>query len=204
MFKRNNSLMLAYIIFLAISLLLNILGNSLNLFNFSAWNKIVIATTISTYFFTLASGEESIKNFMEFSYTEEEKLSKRTICNLEKTISLTNESSQKDEDILTKMKEELKKLIESRVSAKSRKEKETKDCNKKIFCLYTLGFIVFFVIACFDNVHLFFANLQDVCTMGAFILMLATDYFSDIKKKKFMEETDFMNDILDMIESHED
>ncbi len=204
MFKRNNSLMLAYIIFLVISWVLHLLSISFEFFDFSAWNRIVIATTISTYFFTLASGEESIKNFMEFTYAETEKISKRTIRSLEETIDSTNEAPEKDENILAKMEEELKNLIKSRASAKSRIEKETKNSNKKIFCLYTIGFIVFFVIACFDNVHFFFVNLQDTCTMGAFILMLATDYLSDIKKKKFTEETDLMNEILDMIEKCSD
>ena len=201
--KQNSSIMLAYIIFLTISLVIHLLSRGIDSLEFSAWNRIIIATTVSTYFFTIASGHECEKRLAIDIYNEDIKVNEKISQQLEEVLSQRAEDKEDNVCPVPELENALKETIALKTKLKRNLEEKIESLDSRIFMVNVMGFATFFVIACFDKIYSFFENAQDGLTMTAFILIFLTDYVAERKREKKMNENNKYNNILEMIAKYQ-
>ena len=167
--QNKNAIKIAYIIFLIICAVYHIIADIFHL-EFEAWERLVCAATIASYFFSGASSNKTILSITE-------KLKKSLEDSNKELIMIKKEREQFPEKYIdSKYKEEyLDDAIE-------KNEKTLQKLNKKnnwTFRLNVIGFLAFFCIFAFTGVYRFFANSQEFFTLLAFILILVAETYEE-------------------------
>lgn len=167
--QNKSAIKIAYIIFLIICAIYHIIADIFHL-EFEAWEKIVCAATIASYFF---SGASSIRTISSISM----KLRKSLEDSNMELIRIKKEREQFPEKYL-----DSKYTIEYLDDVIKENEKTLQKLNTKanfVFPLNVIGFISFFCILAFNGVYKFFANSQELFTLIAFILILVAETYEE-------------------------
>ena len=169
MWKHKNTMKIAYIIFLILCSIYHIVADIFNL-DFSSWDKIVCATTISSCIFALASSKKSQYNIvskvirsLSSSNNELKKIKDERSQNPEK---YTNSKHDTDylEQVIVENETQLDKMGKNKVSHL-----------QQSFIFNIIGFLAFFCLMTFDFMYSFLEPMQDFYTLMAFIVILLTD-----------------------------
>lgn len=207
--KRNNLLMLAYIIFIFICATVRFLGE------FPQWQAIVAAITATSWVFSLADFDYTVANELHEISKDALKFSefgiKRVQGLLKTAENFLSENKDKGNDELSEMEQEQRILYANtrqrgeaciksyrEIEATAKKSNHTADIAEKGASILTVvGFIGFFSIISFEGISKIFINSQDIMTVMAFGLILFTQYMDEAskkKRKKFQESTNAVND----------
>lgn len=174
--EHKQPLMLAYIIFLIISIIYYCFSKLIG-YSFEAWENIVAAATIASYYFTFASGcllHKRINHFhiqylhKSITYIEEIEKDPSTINNLE-LVALAKEEKRNINNEITK------------------KTKATIATTVSTFSYQVLGFLSFFCVLTINPLSEFIKTFQDVFTLAAFALLMVLEYIESTKMKDFEE-----------------
>lgn len=180
MFILKNPIMAAYILFLIICALWQAVCSFLGT-EFSNWNQLIAAVTISSYFLSFNSVFTTVKALNEkliFAFKESVAILEDTITNNRLSNLFPNDSDYKEiNDIIA---EEKNMIIQS--------EKSVFKTKIYIFLCYVLSFLLFFCIITFDGVFLFFEKSQDLYTLLAFIFVLGSEYIESIVEEIFQNK----------------
>lgn len=192
--------MLSYIIFLFICLYFK------DIANFSMWQPIVVATTISSFFFAFADYFEEFAN----EYDEQYDIDKRYYETTQKFIDIIFDSAQKaridlgdsnyisyierTKDALKVGQQESEKII----TGSKRLRKQAKAYRTISEVLIWGGFLSFLcILVFFDNIDKLLLPVQDSATVAAFAIIMLTQYLkalcADSFKKKRTEYEDYSN-----------
>lgn len=185
------SLKLAYILFLIICVLYYVISHAFDC-EFENWKRIVCATTIASYFFTIASAKQTIYSIIE-KIEDSIKDSNKELCEIKDKMI---KSPDKYKDSMYNI-EDLNRFIAKDEEFINKCEKENFKNQNLIFLLNTLGFLIFFCILTFTYIYQLFADLQELFTILAFIMILLADAYeeywiekhSSLLTNKHMEET---------------
>lgn len=189
--KPRNPLMLAYIIFLFICTIYYIICEVFKL-EFNTWEHLVVAVTISSYFFTLSTAPRNHATFQ-----------KKHIDFLNKNIALLTTVLEYEKETPTEKpfsaedKKDIEKEIEDCRANKKQSKKFLKTCNILSFSLEVIGYLTFFCICTFDFIYKHLFDLQELLTVFAFLIILIIDYSDGILIEK-------QNKILDSFEKTKD
>ncbi len=174
--KTQKPLMLAYILFLIVSLLYHSISSIFNI-EFSAWERILVGTTIASYFFTLSS---SYKFFIKtdtntLNFAEEHlELSKQFITK-EMGSCLTDEEKKY-------LLESENELIDHFKGIISKTEKDIKKNKRKVFWCDVIGYLLFFCIITISPIYSFLSMAEETFTLAAFIFILIIEYAESVYK----------------------
>ena len=172
----SSPIVYAYLIFLFISIIVYVICRVFKN-DYFEWNKIVVAATVATCFFTfanvfrIAADLHSEKVELSSEYREQLKLIGRTIA----------KDFHTDDDSLSNGINELNAEIEEEEILKLKNE-------KRYYVLMILGFLAFFSITCFNIVYETISDMQSYLTMLAFMLMLVCEEIIIIRKRILKEE----------------
>lgn len=179
--KNQKPLMLAYILFLLISVFYYMASRIWN-FEFSTWERIVVATTIASYSFALAS-------MPKYMY----KLNKRHIDLLTEYLLLAKKLHEKEEETFPEGADKDfvlsngKDIIDKTATLILKKEKSCKKCESLSFLLDASGFLLFFCVFGFEFIFNIFVQVQEIWTLWAFIIILIVDYLEAMQANKYEE-----------------
>lgn len=194
--KSQKPMMLAYIIYLIFCVIYHAISNSLN-FSFPMWERILVATTIASYAFSLVSLPRTMikmeKTLMDFYNGYGEIL--RKIALLEK---------EQGGDSKLNIREDVhKELVDNNESIIKRK----KSIGKKEFYAFILdvcGYLIFFCIISFDGLFRFFEASQELYTMYAFIILMIVNYVETTMfvafEAKYKEFISSKNELIELLE----
>ena len=167
------SIKFAYIFFLFICAIYYIIARIFQL-EFENWGRIICATTIASYFFSIASARQSIMRSLEQMVGSLKKAYKANIDRKEQMII----SPEKYENSVYSLDDIENMLVEdSKVINKN--EKEIRKSKLQILILNILGFFIFFCILTFKSVYQMFVGTQDFYTLLAFLIILFSDLYED-------------------------
>lgn len=183
-------MMLAYIIFLGVCIVYHLVASICNL-EFFSWNRIILAATIASYFFSLSSLDKMI--------IKQEKSNAETFC---EELVVLKRIYAKEKKLAEGKKDEPEMLrqIENAIEEDKKKiedgHKTLIKSEKAAFREDVLGFLAFFCIISFEGIYKFFTPFQDLCTLGALLMMITMEYIESTKllyyeelKKKALEST---------------
>ena len=218
--KKSNALMLSYMIFLVITVFVQML---------SSWNgldQIAMAATVAGFLFAItdyygwkASFEYSIYTkyqSMTDSLMQYTKLNIDTVQNQnsELTKALTSLSPRKNEDsrieqciknienILAKNKERLEgyeeslKACDNLYSTVDAGLRDSKKHRTTEFIFEVLGFVCFFAILAFNYLVFVITPYQSIATVVTFALIMLNYYMKDEYQKRKEQETDELFEIV--------
>lgn len=200
--KRDNILLPAYIMFLIIALCVRVF------IDYPMWKTIVIAATCSSWLLAMADSDyvdaknilTAVHKELEFcdSTLQEARRFLKILEHMEDVppVDLTHFS----EDDITSREDQivlLEKCEENFINRKAIAEKAiiTAKQKVKISTIFTgLGFVVFFCILTFETVAQIAIIYQDIFTVSAFIIILATQRKSSKDEKKLEEQQTILNE----------
>lgn len=175
--RERNPLMIAYIIFLVICCFIHIIKLIFG-FDFEIWDKIVVATTASSYFFSFASLHKNQIHFHNnmINYyngiiptaSKENSLFQKLLDNYKNNEQLT-EDIKLIENEYTPLIEYINKVIEE-------EKEDIKMEEKTVFRFNVAGFLAFFCAIAFDLVFSILKSNEGIVTICAFIMVLIADY----------------------------
>lgn len=207
--KRNNLLMLAYIIFIFICAIVRLFGE------FPRWQVLVAAITATSWVFSLADFDYTVANELHKISKDALKFSEVGINHVQGLLkaveNFLSENKDKRNDKLSEMEQEQRTLYDNirqkgegciksyrEIEATARKNNHTADIAEKGASILTaVGFIGFFSIISFEGISKIFINSQDIMTVMAFGLILFTQYMDEAskkKRKKFQESINAVNE----------
>lgn len=184
--KRNNCLMIAYIIFIFVCVVVRFFEE------FPRWQVLVVAITATSWVFSLA----------DFNYTTANELhaiSKNTLTFIESNIDNIQVILNKID--LSENASELSKIMQEKINnyktsaqncigsfeklkVEAEKSKHIANLSEKMASIFIIvGFVGFFSILSFDELSKMFTNSQDIMTVMAFGLILFTQYMGEISKE---------------------
>ncbi len=194
--KRNNLFMLAYIIFIIVCMFVRLICD------YPMWHTIVSAITISSWFFAVADASSSDAEYLKqqiriwLQFTEAEKVKAVETLDWAKAEKqyVTENRDRYDEDLLKEKLVILNDVIgrmEHRIKDDETVDEELEPNNKKaqkyerVAEVCTIfGFLTFFCIMSFQTISKLVVSLQDVTTVAAFAIILATQYISEQRRLK--------------------
>ncbi len=168
--KTQKPLMLAYILFLIISLLYHGVSSVLGI-EFLAWERILVATTIASYFFTCSSASKFFvkidTNTLNFA-NEHLKLFKQ--------LRKKEETSHVDEEDKKALLESGQEVIDCTTKIIIDTEKNIRKHTRQSFWCDVIGYLLFFCIITMSPIYNFLIPAEEVVTLTAFILILLIEY----------------------------
>ena len=184
--KQQQPLMLAYIIFLVICCVYHFVSDIFDL-EYPIWERVVVAATLASYFFSLSSACKSVVKFADLTLD----------CYLRIDMSLYRTFDSSDE---AEEKADTELMIEKNADRLVEIKKEKRKYEQRAFVLDVLGFLVFFIIMAFDFVFLILSNTQELVTLMAFIIILLMEYLEGI----FIENFNKVNTAADILLKNSD
>lgn len=170
--------MIAYISFLAFSFIIYLLHVLIG-FDYACWNKVVIATTVASAFFSVASFFKTQINIHTLDITiceTDNDYAKSVIRKLDDFLDFSNIIN------ITEVANQIKDRHKNDIS---KNEEEINDLNEKIrkkerWLSYfeAMGFMVFFIVSIFDNLYVVLEKAQSGLTMFAFVVMITLNFVS--------------------------
>lgn len=199
--QTQNPLMVAYLIFLCICCVYYIISGIFD-FEFPVWQRIVVAATIASYFFSVASMPKLTL-----------RMGRKNVESLEKQNELYGKILVKEETLFsqegktTRAAEFISNQLGENIEEKAKVKKEMAQMEKNAFRLDVSGFLVFFCIMAFEGIYTFFAKSQEWYTLLAFVLVLFVEYLESTKASYYEElcqsSLDSLNEILMLLEERE-
>lgn len=212
--KKSNALMISYMIFLALSILANLL------FDWQGLDRIAMAATIAGFFFAISDYFGWKASFLSNAFKRYRSLTdlllEYTNVNIE-TLDTQNKILSNAIDVFSPHKDEIEdinlwicdavKTIDKNDKNKTQAQKtiSTVDdlylkINKgfehgkkttKIETIFViLGFVSFFMVVAFDYLGFIITPYQSFATIGAFILIMLNYYLKDVYEEKKNREID--------------
>ncbi len=176
--NKTDYLMAAYIAFLLIVIVYRVICIKTG-HEFENWQRIVMAVTTSTYFFSLADFHKSLRDL------EQNKKDKN--CQLtEQLLTYKNIIEASDEDaegLKTEILNQIDAYIQRDEDDNKNSDKKIKNNNTSYGAFSILGFLVFFLVSNTDFYPVDNISL-DIYTMCAFFMMLFTDFIYSICNTK--------------------
>lgn len=172
--------MLAYIIFLVVCVLYHIFSEIFG-FDFQMWERVIVSVTIASWCFSCSSlfksmlkMEKVFNNYVEYDIKQLKQM-------IEEANKFTKEETK-----------EAVKLIEERIEDNT-KELELKDqyvekFKSVSFWLDVSGYLVFFCILVFDWIFGFLIQMQEFCTLLAFLIVMFVEYAETSKYEEVEEK----------------
>ncbi len=168
--KSQKPLMLAYILFLIVSLIYHAISSIFG-FEFLAWDRILVATTIASYAFSCSSASKFFikidTNTLDFAKKHLE-LSKQLKCKEQESIV----EKEKKKAIL----ESGQQVIDCTIDIILKTEKDIKKRVKQAFWCDVIGYLMFFCIITISPIYVFLASGEEIFTLIAFVLILLIEY----------------------------
>lgn len=199
--QSQQPLMVAYIIFLCICGGYYIVSGIFKL-EFPVWQRIVVAATIASYFFSVSSMPKltfkmGIKNLD--SIEKQNELYAKILTKEDMLFSQDGKPTHGSEFISNQLSENIEEKVKVR--------KEIVKMEKKAFWLDVTGFLVFFCIMAFEGIYTFFVKTQEWYTLLAFVLVLFVEYLESTKVSLYDElcqsNIDNLSEILALLEEKE-
>ena len=206
--KRNNLLMIAYIIFIFICVVVRFLGE------FPKWQVIVAAITATSWIFSLADFNYTVANELHTSSKEALECAETSIENIQAMLNtidnfLRKNKGEAENELLKANQEQVDHYVRTRERATSclgayekmeslaKKSSRLADIARKAASVLTVvGFVEFFSILSFERFSKVFIVSQDIMTVMAFGLILFTQYMGEVskeKRQKYKKATDNIN-----------
>lgn len=168
---KHQPLMIAYMSFLSFSVVWHLVCKIFGL-DFSAWQKIIVAATVASYFFSFASGN---KYFVRV-YKELLKFQNDDLTWLQKMKSRANQLPQNDSLV-----EEIEKCIENDISSIEKSQRKINKSETWAFRFDVVGYLIFLCVLVVDPLYFFLAKSQDVLTLLAFLAILSIEYNENLQ-----------------------
>lgn len=203
--KRNNSLMIAYIIFVFISATVRFFGE------YPMWRTLVAAITTTSWMISLADFYYATAIELRISSKEDLRYAEAAILDIQgmldaiEKILVKNENrinstqtSQENMAHYVDMKNGGLHFLEKhqKIRSMAEKDKNRSDIDEKIAAFFAVaGFIAFFMILAFEQISTMFIDQQDIMTVMAFGIILLTQYtdaYSKEKRKRTQESHDIL------------
>lgn len=185
--KKGNLFLLAYILFIYISIFIRIKTD------YPIWNSIVLAISISSIFFSYETLLSSLCSELEMLTNNSDDL----ISRIENTNASDFKSIEEIKMIYASYNLDCTNLgeIEKCLVNENKKSNEIKQENKKkkseikIFkiisnCFTFLGFLSLLVIMAFSEQTIWLTKYQDIISAFSFVLILSTSLIDEIVSKK--------------------
>ena len=169
----------AYILFLMVCAIYHIVAGIFNL-EFEAWERIVCAATIASYFFSIASAKKSMCTLAS-KINGAIKSSRKNYIEI-KSEMMANPDKHVDSALSV---DDLEKIIAEDDEVTKKFDKECCKQQKWAFVLNATGFLVFFLILTFRGIYGLFDTSQDFFTLLAFVLILFVDTFEEFWMNKY-------------------
>lgn len=192
--KRNNMFMLAYIIFIFISLVVRFF------FDYEMWAPIISAITIASCMFAVSdifyaaatTYSDDAKTFIPMLDGALQKIERieATYKTNESDITRCREMGSGLAGVLSEwptMVNETKCELHNIKKTVNRKMTVAKVCNNLVNPLTVIGFLSFFCTITFEPINNLMVSIQDFLTVFAFGIILVTQYFSNYSKEQHNE-----------------
>lgn len=167
-------LMLAYIFFLSICVIWHIICRLTGL-SFETWNKIIVAATFASFFFSLCS-------IYKLKHQQEKKNRELFSEELDLLSKIKNKlTKDKHEATLNGINQLLENCNESLPKAEEAIQKYT----RRAFGCDVLGYLSFFIIVGIDGVYEYLSRSADSITLLAFLAILIIEYLENTIIVKF-------------------
>lgn len=168
----KNPVMVGYILFIAIVVLIYA-ASLLFHFPFDEWKRIVGATTVSTYFFSIANALHSLmiqqKNRSEVYYSMLLRAKDYKLFAISNEIVLTKEFSNHISKLTDPIIERLDSLHNSTVQRYKK--------NELLYeIISVIGFVVFLLAISIKSIYTAVESSLELFTMLAFLMMFATEH----------------------------
>lgn len=196
--NKEHSLFIAYIVCLIVCFVIRVVSICVPSFQFAMWGKVVVAATISTFYFCIADIinqkreiETLIDKNAEIIINRQKPLLHRLFRVM--TIKLGEKESmdrQQYDEALAEVTRQLLPVDEEK------KENKT----DYVFVLNLTGFFVFLIVLIVDWFYMVFYPVQDLLTMAAFIIVLITVAYKDWR---IQEADNKMKDYASSIEKYD-
>lgn len=171
----HNPIMLAYMIFIFFCVIWHFVCRMTGS-NFEMWNKIIIAVTVASYFFSLNSINRRIVKINEET--------KQLLYEQRDLLKGMIEDISTNEAILTEDLKEIQSKLPNKLDAceKELKKSISSLLKRKKFVLFidVIGYLVFFMILGINGFSRLFVNITDTVTLLAFLIALLVDYMENI------------------------
>lgn len=194
--KRNSSFMLAYIIFLAVCVVIR------SFVEFPLWPALVAAITTASWIIALADFKYTIASELHLASKETSELAEAAIEDIQRILNTIdrilaeNENIKKEElapadqkrieyceKTKTKVLDSLENYKKRKLAIRNLKDRADKR-EKQGKVLTVVGFVAFFIILAFEPITKWFIDDQDVMTVGAFAIILYTQHEDEAIKEK--------------------
>ena len=210
--KRNNWLMIAYIIFIFVSCIIRCF------YIFPMWESLVIAVTVSTSVFSYAdvflSRSESIESQIKITRKIDQEIQEQ--IQIEKPIAdnilkeaLSCDQERPESEKLIKLANKLKSRssdLEKMIREKSEYlEKKTKQCRTYNIIgaiLSVIGFVLFLCILVYEPIKNIFIKHQDLLTVTSFALVLSTQFIRDFYTQMVTRENESKEEALSKLKKY--
>lgn len=192
--KRNNMFMLAYIIFIFISLVVRFF------FDYEMWAPIISAITIASCMFAVSDifcavaniYSDDAKTFVPMLDGALQKVERieATYNTNEPDITRCKEMGSSLAGVLSEfpiMVDKTKRELNNIKKTVNRKMNVAKVCNSLVNPLTVIGFLSFFCTITFEPINNLMVSIQDLLTVFAFGIILVTQYFSNYSKEQHEE-----------------
>lgn len=181
---KEHSLFIAYIFCLIVCLIIKIVSAFIPALQFGMWSKVVVAATVSTFYFCIA---DAINQKREIDAIIDK--NSEIIINKQKPLLyrlykvMTTKLEDKDAVDRQQLEEAMAEIKSQIVPA----VKEKKECKTDyVFILNLAGFFVFLIVLIVEWFYKVFYPVQELLTLAAFIVVLITVAYKDWK----MQEAD--------------
>lgn len=180
----HDPLMLAYMLFIFICVNWHIVCRVTGI-DFEMWNKIIIAVTMSSYFFSINAINRSTINLSE--KIKQMHYESRAILQ-----SMIEEFTVYESLLPKELKETQNQLSQELKECETEIRKEISSvCKRRKISLVidVLGYLAFFMILGIDGFSNLFVNATDIITLMAFFTVLFVDYSEKIMLAKSEERS---------------
>lgn len=189
--KKSNPCFLAYIIFLCVCLVYQLICKAVPKLSFDYWNRIMIAVTISSCFFSISDAIKTIYDMASYAIertcklTEQQNISDiKTKEILEKTVNEVKVACE-EYGVTVELNDIEQMVRDYEITEKKKSEdyglgKIEKSLENRAFYITCVGFLAFLIVLVFDSVCGVCLKVQDVLTLLVFIIILASGYAKEI------------------------
>ena len=187
--------MAGYLSFIVITIIIHLLSLFFK-FSFSEWDRIVAATTISTYFFSFANCANTIMTQSKNRYEEYDMM-------ISRATDYSFFAARYESIITADLNEEIQKRTKTVIDGLAHLSKNDKKLykNSKFWyqILSTIGFISFMLSLSISVVAQTLNSSLGLYSMLAFFVMFFSDYLAVMVDKEHNKSKEAVNDILSEI-----
>ena len=189
--SKQNAFFNGYIIILCLCFLCKLLSHFGIIAEFSYWNRIVVAATVSTCFFCIADAIEQFYDLLKLMSIKAEMLKSREYNILEKNLELIEKALSKEEPNYNEKAAKGDRLLKRTENLLQRKKENNISLDKKIiYYINLIGFMIFLSVIIFKPLYQMLIPYQDILTIFAFIVVLVSIAYKDHKLQPLNDKLD--------------